>query len=107
MVDCQDASEPNLSQLDILWHRCIVLDEADWLLVLNCKVLLQSGVEGSILYQSKCQQHSRWYNLYMMPIIISTNNWIPEERHKIKDHPTNWLRDNSFVIRLGQDKMYE
>ena len=69
---------------------------------MNCKTLLQSGVEGTILYQSRCQGFARYFNMYMVPIVICTNEWIGELRHPVESHPSNWLRDNSFVIRTDE-----
>lgn len=99
VVDCQDAEEPNLNLWRPDFHLCLVLDEANPKLVLRCKTLLQSGVEGAILYQSRCQGFARYFNLYMCPIVICTNEWIDDLRHPVESHPKNWLLDNSFVIR--------
>ena len=102
VVDCQGVQEPNLNSWRADFHTCLVLDEAEPKLVLNCKTLLQSGVEGTILYQSRCQGFARYFNMYMVPIVICTNAWIGELRHPVEGHPSNWLRDNSFVIRTDE-----
>jgi hypothetical protein len=97
ITNCQGVDEPNLTGFVRGVHKAIVFDEADWELIVRCKVLFQASCEGVHLRQSKCQQFSEWKFLYQVPMIICTNSWLQEgEETPHRD----WLEANSVHVQI-------
>ena len=92
--NCQGLSEPGLKGFDRRKHTAVCLDEVDPWLVINNKVLFETTIDGAWLAQSKCGQHQYWKWLFMVPIIICTNDWILARRRRAQ-----YARRRS---RLGQ-----
>ena len=102
LTGCQNAKEPNLAGYKKSQHRCIVYDEAGPAMVVSNKVLFQASSDDAMLCQSQCQQHTKRYFLYSVPMVICTNKWIGDEGVKLDAEDTEWLESNSVVVEINE-----
>ena len=74
-ANCQNVDEPGLAKFARGCHRAVLCDEATPKMVLRNKVLFQCNAEGVTLQESRCNQHTVWKWLYMIPMVICCNHW--------------------------------
>ena len=103
VVNCQGVKQPSMAGWDPRNFDCIVLDEPGMELVDTCKVFLQASLEGTDMYQSPTQRFTRWVWVYMVPIIVCTNDWVKDSDNS----PTaRWIRQNQVHVKVT-DYLFE
>ena len=99
VVNCQNALEPNLKPFSRRHHKAIIFDECSCSTILFSKVTFQASVEGTMLAQSQCNEHSYWRFLYGIPMIVCCNDWL----RGVKDAADfEWLATNSIVYNVAR-----
>ena len=98
VVPCQGAKSPDLRNFKRAEHKSIVMDEADYKMVIGNKALFQAALEQVTLGQSTCNAYAYQVWLYGVPIIVSCNDWM----HGAEDHERAWLDKNSVVVNVTE-----
>ena len=101
IVDCQNASVPDLRGLSREKHSCLVLDEVPGVaFALANKRLLMSHIDGAKLGQSATQMYS--YNVWWWkkPIILTSNKW-RSSYEEASPEDKDWLDKNILYQPLS------
>lgn len=107
LTGCQNAKEPNLVGYQRTLHDCIVYDEAGPAMVVSNKVLFQASTDHAVLCQSQCQQHTKKYYLFRVPMIICTNKWVGDHGVNLDAEDQEWLEANSVVVEINKPCWFE
>ena len=105
-ADCLGQKEPPLDGFNYPdEHDALVLSSAGPELIENCKVFLQSGKDRVRLHHSKCQKHTKAYDVFRLPIIICTNECFCDND---QSELARWARQCSVFHELADgERLYE
>ena len=98
VMPCQGVTAPDLRTFSRSEHKAIVMDEADYQMVIGNKALFQSGLEQVSLGQSTCNAHVFQVWLYAVPLIVSCNEWM----EGADANERAWLDKNSVVVNVTE-----
>ena len=108
VVDVQQAVVPDLRDLDIDKHKCVVFDEMgpDGAIILRNKKLMQAHIDGTKLGQSPTQGFTYPVWLHGIAIVCTTNYWPPvfdEKKPKLeKDADDDWIEQNVIAVHVQE-----
>ena len=77
------------------YHVAVLCEECGPEFVIRNKMFFQAHTEGFMTAESACHQYAQWRFLYGLPIMIATNNWVPDGD---MSDAAQWLRSNSILI---------
>ena len=106
-TNCAACPEPDLRAFKALVHQTILFDEASPQMVIAQKKLFQAPPCFVELGCSTTNCHSYKVLVSGTRLVICSNGWSEDLSKMSSEADAAWLADNSFVLNIGKEKMYE
>ena len=101
LVDCSNASVPDMAAFNPAAHDVVVFDEATASLVLKHKKLFQAPPETVVLGSSATNCFVQRLMVYRKKLIVCSNHW-SRELQKQDPEDRAWLEHNAVTVRVTE-----
>jgi len=105
-TNCAACPEPELRDFNSLYHEIILFDEAAPEMVINQKKLFQAPPCFVEMGCSATNCHSYRVLVSGTRLVICSNGWSEAVAQMRSEADKDWLRENSFVVDVKNERMY-